>query len=47
MPGSRDFLLLVLGAALATLGTPIAYAQATAPLLRDSFPIGDASGTLC
>ena len=33
-------------AVLALAGTPAA-AQSTPPLLRDGFPIGDASGTLC
>lgn len=47
MPGSRSIVLTLIGAALvASTPMPVA-AQGTAPLLRDSFPIGDSSGTLC
>lgn len=47
MPGIRHYALAIMGAALAVSATVPAIAQGTAPLLRDSFPIGDASGTLC
>lgn len=47
MPGRRHFAFTALFAALAVAAAPPVIAQGTGPLLRDSFPIGDSSGTLC
>jgi tetratricopeptide (TPR) repeat protein len=47
MPGRRILALTALCTLLAPLAVPPALAQGTAPLLRDSFPIGDSTGTLC
>lgn len=47
MPGRRNFGFTTFFAALAVLAAPPVSAQGTAPMIRDSFPIGDSTGTLC
>lgn len=47
MPGSRRITLATLCAAIMAMATASAAAQGAGPLLRDSFPIGDSTGTLC